>query len=553
MLCQECKFVFEEPLVLVQKPRQLDRWSANCSYGITLSQLELKATFCYICRGIIRQLVASRTSTRLQIQADTVLQIKYALSIQTDPRGCVRLWNQAFLDGQGLGPQVVHFDKVSIEEPPLTSTNTNSAETLEFVKRCLNACRDQHKACVALTPSWSPTRLVQVEQNSLRLVESTVSEPYASLSHCWGNAQILKLTVENMASLKREIPIARLPQTFRDAIQVVKSLGIKYIWIDSLCIIQNSNDDWQREARTMLKVYQHAQCNIAASHSANSFGGLFRNRNPGLLGSVLDIDNGKLKGRFHLVDQGYFGQEVDDAPLNRRSWVAQERLLSPRIIHFAPEQVIWDCAELTACESLPHDPKVWCKYGAPGRKFGCKQNSEFTTTPKTVQGSLGRWARIVNTYSACGLTVLGDKLMAIFGVAENLRNELGLEYCAGLWQHKMEIQLAWFVLEHQTNRSPRNDLAPSWSWLSINGAVDMQQIDLYLGYDIKPLVSITEVDLRRETGDARCEKIVGFLRMRCSLNPVTVKEARETSKSQAKAWSMQREHALFERQVGYRV
>ncbi|KAF4469023.1 heterokaryon incompatibility [Fusarium albosuccineum] len=350
-----------------------------------------------------------------------------------------------------------------------------------------------------------------------------MSEPYVSLSHCWGNAQILKLTTGNIASLKGDIPFARLPQTFQDAIQTVRNLGINYIWIDSLCIIQNSDEDWQKEARTMLQVYKHALFNIAATRSSNSFGGLFTNRNPKVLGSgVLDIDNGVLKGRFDLIDEDYFGQEIDNAPLNRRSWVAQERILSPRIIHFASEQVIWDCSELTACESLPQGTKVWSQWGGTRRKFSCKQSSHFVTRPRTLDEGLGQWARIVNTYSDCGLTVLGDKLIAIFGVAEHLRNELKVEYHAGLWREKMEIQLAWYVTELQVDRSPRNDLAPSWSWTSINGAVDLQQVDLYEGYDITTLASITEVDLRREADQLRGEKVVGHLRMRCSLNPVTI-------------------------------
>ncbi|KAM0417480.1 hypothetical protein ACHAPT_012544 [Fusarium lateritium] len=387
--------------------------------------------------------------------------------------------------------------------------------------------------------AWLPTRLVQVKQGSLRLVECTetaISGLYATLSHCWGGAQILKLMTGNIDALKVDIPFHRLPQTFQDAVQVVRNLGISYIWIDSLCIIQNSDQDWQKEARTMLQVYKHALLNIAATASANSFGGLFQERNPELEQSeVVDIDNGALKGRFHLVDEEYYIQAIDDAPLNRRSWVAQERMLSPRIMHFASEQVIWDCAELTACESLPHGTKVWSKYGTRQRKFGCKQDLSLLAPGKTLDEGLGQWARIVNTYSACGLTMLGDKLIAISGVAEHLREELKIEYCAGLWRAKMEIQLAWFVNERQVNRSPRNDLAPSWSWMSINGAVDLQQIDLYEGYDVSPLCSITEVKLSREAHqEFRGEKVVGHLRMRCILNPVKIEGKARSYRLQGK-------------------
>lgn len=273
----------------------------------------------------------------------------------------------------------------------------------------------------------------------------------------------------------------------------------------------------------MLKVYKHALLNIAATASENSFGGLFKERNPLVEHSeAVEIDNEALKGRFHVVDQAYFAQVIDDAPLNLRSWVAQERMLSPRIAHFASDQVVWDCAELTACESLPHGTAAWSGYGARPRTFGCKQGSCLLAPAKTVDEGLGQWGTIVNTYSACGLTVLGDKLIAISGVANHLRDELKMEYCVGLWRPRMEMQLAWVVNSLQADRPPRNDLAPTWSWASINGAVDLQQVNIYEGYDLKPMCSITEVSLRQEAHEHRGEKVVGYLRMRCVLNPITL-------------------------------
>ncbi|KAH7020304.1 heterokaryon incompatibility protein-domain-containing protein [Ilyonectria destructans] len=529
MLCQECKAVFNQPVALVQKKWQLDRWEAQFEYDITLSGLEGKAARCYGCRGILRQLIKHR---RLEMPATAPLQILYILAAQTDEqKGSTYLWNGAISEGKKLGVQVMHFEKVSNagQEHKVTSTNTGSTAALGFFKGCLNECRAKHSTCSSTMSSaqpWYPTRLIHVQQHSVKLVESIqggLSGPYASLSHCWGGAKILKLEKQTLSQFKDEIPFDQLPQTFQDAIQVVRCLDINYFWIDSLCIIQDSDEDWQREAVTMLKVYKHALCNIAATRSVNSFGGLFADRNPAVLSSdVLDIDNGALKGRFRLIDEDYFTQQIDDAQLNRRAWVAQERLLSPRIIHFTSDQVIWDCAELTACESLPRGTSVWPSSARTQMRVGCKQGSHFLTPPDSADQAISQWARIVNAYSACGLTQIGDKLIAISGVAEHLQNELGLEYCAGLWRPKMEIQLSWYVKELQHGKSARNELAPSWSWVSINGSVDTQQVDAYEGYDITPLAFVTEVSTRREVYEPRGEKIVGYLRMRCSLNPVKV-------------------------------
>jgi hypothetical protein len=194
---------------------------------------------------------------------------------------------------------------------------------------------------------------------------------------------------------------------------------------------------------------------------------------------AVNIHTEAIQGRFHPVDQGYFAQAVDEAPLNLRSWVAQGRMLSPRIAHFTSDQVIWDCAEFTACESLPHGRAAWSGDGARSMTFGCKQGSSLLSPSKTVDEGLGQWGTIVNTYSACSLTVLKDKLITISGVTNYLRDELKMEYCVGLWRPKMEIQLAWVVQSLQVDRPPRNDLAPTCSWASLNGAVHLQQVNIY--------------------------------------------------------------------------
>ncbi|KAK7429772.1 hypothetical protein QQZ08_003617 [Neonectria magnoliae] len=134
--------------------------------------------------------------------------------------------------------------------------------------------------------------------------------------------------------------------------------------------------------------------------------------------------------------------------------------------------------------------------------IGCKQGSTFLTPADTVDQDLGRWARLVDTYSACGLTVLGDKLI------EHLRNNLNLEYCAGLWRTKMEIQLVWYT--------------------SVNGSVDLQQVDLYEPYDIKLLASVVGVDLKRHVEQHRSERMTGYLRMRCCLNPVMLEHGTQS-------------------------
>lgn len=108
----------------------------------------------------------------------------------------------------------------------------------------------------------------------------------------------------------------------------------------------------------------------------------------------------------------------------------EERILSKRIIHFASKQVFWDCAELTACESMPQGTKAWAILFKTA-KIDCKHGSDSLSRPFTIENGLCQWARIVNSYSASGLTVPEDKPIAIMGVVDHLRNELQIDSCAG--------------------------------------------------------------------------------------------------------------------------
>ncbi|KAK0652382.1 heterokaryon incompatibility protein-domain-containing protein, partial [Cercophora newfieldiana] len=142
---------------------------------------------------------------------------------------------------------------------------------------------------------------------------------YATLSHCWGSLQITRLLTTNQEIFKKGIQVDTLQPTFQHAIRVVRLLGLRYIWIDSLCIVQDSVIDWETESARMGKVYRHASINIAAASSLDARGGL----------------------------------SVGHEPLNLRGWVLQERLLSARTVHFTKSEIVWHCLEDLGSESVP--------------------------------------------------------------------------------------------------------------------------------------------------------------------------------------------------------
>jgi hypothetical protein len=171
------------------------------------------------------------------------------------------------------------------------------------------------------------------EQFHVRLIHTTQEhpqEPYATLSHRWGEAGFVTLTRHNLETFGRTIPLALIPKTFMDAIGVSLQLGIRYLWIDSLCIMQDKDDlsDWLHEAGLMQKVYLHSHCNIFASVPKQSSEGLSRYRNPSTLYSpILGLPLRGLDAKpeiadFEITYEELWGDNVVRCPLNTRGWVS---------------------------------------------------------------------------------------------------------------------------------------------------------------------------------------------------------------------------------------
>jgi hypothetical protein len=205
-----------------------------------------------------------------------------------------------------------------------------------------------------------PTRLVDcgsLEVPAYRLVlgQSLPAETsYTTLSYCWGTSMPVCLLKSNIDSLMKQIQVDDLPKTLQDVIHVARQLGQRYIWIDSLCIVQDDAEDWEREASTMGNVYSGGYCNICATASADSSSGLFRARleNPQRqLKLHLRVKN--QRGWYFVSGKMVWRREVEEAPLNDRAWVCQERFLSRCNLHFGTGQLFWECGELSANEWFP--------------------------------------------------------------------------------------------------------------------------------------------------------------------------------------------------------
>jgi hypothetical protein len=357
-----------------------------------------------------------------------------------------------------------------------------------------------------------------------------------TLSHRWGSADFLKLTRATMHKFCDNILLKDMPKTFRDATIVTRALGIRYLWVDSLCIIQDKDDlsDWSYEAERMQKVYSFSHCNIFSSVSEDSSRGLFRSRDPrSVYGPKLTLATEGLETdpyptKSHIRDFDIWDTNVTSGVLNSRGWVFQERLLAPRLLHFGHDQLFWECRQRRACETYPWNDTLW--RGMTDSDGPLLRNilgpTQLTAAQQdSVQRGwrLQDWKNIVVAYSKRQLTNSGDKLIALSGITKQAALLTHDVYFAGLWRADMEIQLLWYRKSSlpgdvTVDSFPRAYRAPTWSWASRDGEIGMEFVDSK--YPIR--FSIEDVVLQHATQDVTGCVTGGYLDLRGYLLPMNI-------------------------------
>lgn len=354
-----------------------------------------------------------------------------------------------------------------------------------------------------------------------------LSTNFVTLSHVWGNNQIFQLRQGNTEDMRRSISFHQLPRVFQDAMYISTELGIKYIWIDSLCIVQDSKEDWVYEARRMGSVYQHAACNIAipGSRSSSKLGSFLKGMaglqlNPPLFADcVLDFRNigetPPFKGLYVRAEETALLPSIDASELNHRAWVAQERALSPGIIHFTPETMWWECNHVLANEAFPtvtiHDE--YEQIFRPG-------TIRTLTVKSDLQDIYAFWRRFIGHYARTALTYEGDRFPAAIGIARTLSEVINDNFVAGFWEGDLIRSL---IMRRRGGiiDIPNTCRAPSWSWASLrtshSSPTTVSHAQPLSGISITVLSYLpgfkTDLDSASlETSDVRGLKIVAPLR-----------------------------------------
>lgn len=336
-------------------------------------------------------------------------------------------------------------------------------DVLDIANEWIEACDTSHEMCVPRKSGSLPTRLISVCGEAIHLVSTetwTSSPPYATLSYCWGDLDFLTTTSSVLEEFLIKIPVERLPQTFKDAIQIVRALKIGYIWIDSLCIVQDSDVDWRKESSRMSEVYGNSYINIAASSALNPGEGCFTK--PQSMRDTVEakviISGQEYECWFYHVGNSYT-LAVEKSHLMSRAWAVQEKLLPTRSIHFGDRGAFWECRSSVGLERLPNlfDGAVG------GLRLAFLTHNLADTTDADLYS---RWKRVITAYSTTNLTLSRDKLPGLAGIARHFGDHKQCEYLAGMWKDAtFDDQLCWRIFRPQARPEWR---APSWSWASVN-------------------------------------------------------------------------------------
>lgn len=320
---------------------------------------------------------------------------------------------------------------------------------------------------------------------------------YVSLSHCWGGQSLCRTTQNTLEQHKDSIVVSDLTRTLQDAIHLVQRLGLRYLWVDSLCILQDDEEDWLREAGRMAAVYEGSYLTIAASASKDGSGGCFVNQETQSLIRVPCDTNDASKGHM------YFGVRKDDnpvrrlfdGPLNNRAWVLQEHLFARRTVHFAEDQIYWECDKYLIGQDRS-DGRGIIELNVPTRSLlicilgdflGPECMPHLVKSPPQDKFDRGDfyswWANLVKHFSNCSLTKASDKLPALLSLSLELGKLTNDEYHEGhwLWQ-KSSYMFMSSLLWHSNDKHHLQKIAqfraPSWSWAALDGSLDFADMHI---------------------------------------------------------------------------
>jgi hypothetical protein len=276
-----------------------------------------------------------------------------------------------------------------------------------------------------------------------------------------------------------------------------RELGIHYLWVDALCILQeHGSAEWNKEASNIDKIYGFATFTLAISSSADADDGFTQNK------SVQAQEKTTLKATMahHMIQLApkTLQESKKTCPLDLRGWAFQEERLSPRIVHWTAHGVFWTCLSGSCSEFepsfIPNKPGVTSPYFEDFARPYYQDWGEGGQRNVPIDRI---WSQLIEAYSTRLFTRFDDRLPALSGLARKFANEAGDRYIAGHWLKSLHSDLLWMIA-HGPRRDEsgvpvtRLEIAPSWSWVTVPPAAGVMFPRRYgrptyelIGYDVQ--------------------------------------------------------------------
>ncbi|RDL41417.1 uncharacterized protein BP5553_01396 [Venustampulla echinocandica] len=381
-----------------------------------------------------------------------------------------------------------------LDSSPLSERNTRN------IQSWINECDKNHTKCCldADQLSFLPTRLLDVGNATSgaqpRLILSletfghlspeSNSPTYIALSYCWpssGHAPwLLKTTRATIAERLQGIGVDTMPQTFRDAVTLARVLNIQYIWIDSLCIVQDDSLDWQVESSKMSEIFSNAYLTVITAAGASCYDSFLQRDLPRPTCIVPFQFNlsGYVKGRLGFRYRHHWATDkMAEIRVGRwitRGWTFQEERLAKRVLMFGESKFFFDCRtverveDTMLCKPRPDwvDTVNEIPHTGPENTLRIGNGGDYLYQQRTP---FDHWQTLCGHYSRRQLTYSKDKLPAISGMANKIAKKVQSDYLAGLWRDHLMHDLFWLTVGMA--KKPEKYRAPSWSWASLDGRV----------------------------------------------------------------------------------
>ncbi|KAK0644461.1 heterokaryon incompatibility protein-domain-containing protein [Cercophora newfieldiana] len=382
--------------------------------------------------------------------------------------------NQLTVELYGLEGE---FSSEWLKNRPLT-VYPGSEAGLQLARDWLRECVDTHHECHSAETSALPARVVEIlDGGGLRLHdESGTQAKYAILSYCWGGTQDFATTKATLEDRKKGFSISDLPKTLQDAVTVVKELGLRYLWIDSICIIQDCEDDKNKELASMPSYYANAWITISAGGKKCTEGFLDTTgeceQHPGtglprdvLLMGIVCPDATVSKMGFTQAREWKLSQE----PISKRAWTFQERVLSTRVIHYGT-RMLWQCHSSVKSGGGMVDSSL------DDSTVDLDSLRRVLRGDETLRKVYDIWYQVIREYTIRDASLDEDKLPAISALAQKFGEITHDEYLAGLWRGDILRGLLWSTYPTLDLTNPTQWTAPSWSWASNKNVISYDSL-----------------------------------------------------------------------------